>query len=61
MTYTKHLNDENSRMTLMNVLVNNLNQLINEGITIPCLSSRVYFIFSSLCGDNVASNEVGGF
>ncbi len=59
--YTKHLNDENSRTTLMNVLVEDLNKLQTEGITIPCLSSRIYFAFSTLCADNLASNEVGGF
>ncbi|CAF3243895.1 unnamed protein product [Rotaria sp. Silwood2] len=59
--YTKHLNNDNSRMILMNVLVEDLNKLQTEGITIPCLSSRIYFVFSSVCGDNLASNEVGGF
>lgn len=61
MAYTKHLDDKISRNILMNILVNDLNELINEGFTVPCLSSRVYFVFSSLCGDNLASNEVGGF
>ncbi|CAM4827088.1 unnamed protein product, partial [Rotaria magnacalcarata] len=59
--YTKHLNDENSRKTLMNVLVEDLNLLQTEGISVPCLSSRVYFVFSSICADNLAANEVGGF
>lgn len=61
MAYTKHLDDKTSRNILMNILVNDLNQLINEGLTVPCLSSRIYFVFSSLCGDNLASNFVGGF
>ena len=61
MACSKHLGDKSSRNILMNILVNDLNQLINEGLTVPCLSSRVYFVFSSLCGDNLASNEIGGF
>ena len=59
--YTKHLNDDTSRTILMNVLVEDLNKIQTEGITIPCLSSRIHFVFSSICGDNLASNEVGGF
>ncbi|CAF4178390.1 unnamed protein product, partial [Rotaria sp. Silwood2] len=59
--YTKHLNKDNSRLILMKILVEDLNKLQTEGITIPCLSSRIYFVFSTLCGDNLASNEVGGF
>lgn len=59
--YTKHLNDANSRKTLMNVLVEDINLLQIEGISVPCLSSRVYFVFSSICADNLAANEVGGF
>jgi hypothetical protein len=61
LSYTKHLNDENKRHTLMNVLVNDVNSLQNDGISIPCLSSRIYFVFSCLCGDNLSSNEIGGF
>ncbi|CAF4430572.1 unnamed protein product [Rotaria sp. Silwood2] len=61
MTYTKHLQDKESRDTLMNVLVEDLNHLQTEGITIPCISSRIYFMFSSLSADNLASNELGGF
>jgi len=60
-SYTKYLNDENSRTTLMSVLVGDLNQLQAEDITIPCLSSRIYFVLSTLCADNLASNEVEGF
>ncbi|CAF4213849.1 unnamed protein product [Adineta steineri] len=59
--YTKHLNNDNSRTILTNVLVEDINKLQTDGITIPCLSSRIYFVFSSVCGDNLASNEVGGF
>ena len=59
--YTKHLNKDTSRSILMNVLVEDINKLQTEGITIPCLSSRIYFVFSTLCGDNLASHEVGGF
>ncbi len=59
--YTKHLHDENSRDTLMNVLVRDLNQLQNEGITVPGFSSRIYFAISVICADNLAANEVGGF
>ncbi|CAF2951760.1 unnamed protein product [Rotaria sp. Silwood2] len=55
--YTKHLNNDNNRLILMKILVEDLNKLQTEGITIPCLSSRIYFIFSTLCGDNLASNE----
>ncbi|CAF1293238.1 unnamed protein product [Rotaria sordida] len=61
MCYTKHLNDQNSRTILMDVLVNDLNMLQNEGITIACPSSRIYFVFSTVCGDNLAANEIGGF
>ncbi|CAF4055395.1 unnamed protein product [Rotaria magnacalcarata] len=59
--YTKHLNNDNNRSILMNILVEDLNKLQTEGITIPCLSSRIYFVFSTLSGDNLASNEIGGF
>ncbi|CAF1572606.1 unnamed protein product, partial [Adineta steineri] len=59
--YTKQFNNDNSRTILTNVLVEDINKLQNDGITIPCLSSRIYFVFSSVCGDNLASNEVGGF
>ena len=59
--YTKHLNDDTSRTILMNVLVEDLNKIQTEGITIACLSNRIYFVFSSICGDNLTSNEVGGF
>ncbi|CAF1288923.1 unnamed protein product [Rotaria sordida] len=59
--YTKHLKKDNDRLILMKILVEDLNKLQTEGITIPCLSSRIYFVFSTLCGDNLASNEVGGF
>ncbi|CAF4292941.1 unnamed protein product [Rotaria sp. Silwood2] len=45
----------------MNVLVEDLNKLQTDGITISCFSSRIYFVFSSVCGDNLASNEVGDF
>ena len=50
-----------SRTIVMNVLVEDLNKIQTEGITIPCLSGRIYFVFSSIFGDNLASNEVGGF
>lgn len=59
--YTKQLNKDNDRLILMKTLVEDLNKLQTEGITIPCLSSRIYFVFSTLSGDNLASNEVGGF
>lgn len=59
--YGKQLNNGNDRLILMKTLVEDLNQLQTEGITIPCLSSRIYFVFSTLSGDNLASNEVGGF
>ena len=45
MCYSKHLNDQNSAKILMDVLVNDLNSLQNEGITIACPSSRIYFVF----------------
>ncbi|CAF1420366.1 unnamed protein product [Rotaria sp. Silwood1] len=61
MCYTKHLNDQNNRTILMDVLVNDLNMLQNEGITIACPSSRIYFVFSTVCADNLAANEIGGF
>ena len=61
LTYTKSLKDKKNRDILMNVLVEDLNHLQIEGITIPCISSRIYFVFSSLSGDNLASNELGGF
>lgn len=61
LTYTKNLKDKKNRDILMNVLVEDLNHLQTEGITIPCISSRIYFVFSSLSGDNLASNELGGF
>ncbi|CAF4377464.1 unnamed protein product [Rotaria socialis] len=59
--YTKHLKDKDSRDVLMNVLIQDFNQLQTQGITVPCISSRLYFSFSFLCGDNLASNELGGF
>ncbi|CAM2701852.1 unnamed protein product [Rotaria socialis] len=59
--YTKHLNNDNNRSILMNILVEDLNKLQTEGITIPCLFSRIYFVFSTLSSDNLASNEVEGF
>lgn len=59
--YTKHLNQDTTRTTLMNVLVEDLNQLQTEGISIPRLSSRVYFLFAALCADNLGSHEAGGF
>jgi hypothetical protein len=59
--YTKHLNKETSKTNLMNILVEDLNKLQTEGITIPCISSRIYFAFSTLSADNLAANEVGGF
>ena len=55
--YTKHLNKETSKTNLMNILVEDLNKLQTEGITVPCLSSRIYFVFSTLSADNLASNE----
>jgi len=61
MCYTKHLNDQNNEKILMDVLVNDLNHLQNEGITIACPSSRIYFVFSTVCADNSAANEIGGF
>ncbi|CAF4944729.1 unnamed protein product, partial [Rotaria socialis] len=59
--YTKHLKDKDSRDVIMNVLIQDFNQLQTQGITVPCISSRLYFSFSFLCGDNLASNELGGF
>ena len=59
--YTKHLNQDTTRTILMNVLVEDLNKLQTEGISVPCFSSRIYFVFSTLCADNLAANEVGGF
>ena len=61
MCYSKHLNDQNNQRILMDVLVNDLNNLQNEGISIVCPSSRIYFVFSTVCGDNLAANEIGGF
>ncbi|CAM2724129.1 unnamed protein product [Rotaria socialis] len=58
--YTKNLNNDNSRRMLMNILVEDLNKLQIEGISIPRLSSRIYFVFSTFCADNLASNEIGG-
>ena len=42
--YTKHLNDDTSRTIVMNVLVEDLNKIQTEGITIPCLSNRIQVI-----------------
>ena len=39
--YTKHLNNDNNRRILMNVLVEDLNKLQIEDISIPRLSSRI--------------------
>jgi hypothetical protein len=50
-SYTKHLDDANSRTTLLDVLVGDLNKLQTEGISIPCLSSRIYFVFTTMCAD----------
>jgi hypothetical protein len=61
MCYTQQLKDQNNQTILMDVLVNDLNKLQNEGITISCPSSRIYFVFSVVCADNLAANEIGGF
>ena len=61
MCYSEHLNDQNSARILMNVLVNDLNSLQNERITITRLSSGIYFIFTTVYADNLAANEIGGF
>ncbi|CAF1957432.1 unnamed protein product [Rotaria magnacalcarata] len=61
MCYSKHLNDQNNAKILMDVLVNDLNNLQNEGITIACPSSRIYLVFSTVSADNLGANEVGGF
>ena len=61
MTYTKNLKDKENRDILMNVLIEDLNHLQTEGITIPCISNRIYFVFTTVSADNLASNELGGF
>jgi hypothetical protein len=61
MCYTQQLKDQNNQTILMDVLVNDLNKLQNERITISCPSSRIYFVFSVVCADNLAANEIGGF
>ena len=45
----------------MNALVEDLNHLQTEGITIPCIPSRIYFDVSTVSADNLTSNELGGF
>jgi hypothetical protein len=46
----------------MNVLAGDLNKFQAEVIKIPCLSSQIYFVVTTLCTDNLASNEgCGGF
>jgi len=45
----------------MNVLAGGLNKFQAGVIKIPCLSSQIYFVVTTLCTDNLASNEGGGF
>lgn len=59
--YTKSLDDEMNRLAVFDVLTRDINELQKDGISVPCLSSRIYFAFSNLCSDNLGANEIGGF
>ena len=61
MCNSSHLSTEFNRRKFFEAIVDDLNALQINGIYIPSLSSRLNFAFTLLIGDNLASNDIGGF
>ncbi|CAF4138754.1 unnamed protein product, partial [Didymodactylos carnosus] len=58
---TKLLSTESNRRSYFEPIVTDLNTLQTSGINVGTFDGRVYFSFTVLAADHLASNEVGGF
>jgi hypothetical protein len=59
--YTDSLESQESRKTIYHTLVNDLNELQRDGITVPTIDGRIYFAFTTIAADNLSANDLGGF
>ncbi|CAF4139050.1 unnamed protein product, partial [Adineta steineri] len=59
--YRKDFENENNRQILFNQLNKDIECLENDGIILPGDINPTYFTISTLCADNLAAHELGGF
>ncbi|CAF2102228.1 unnamed protein product [Rotaria magnacalcarata] len=61
MCHTKYLSVKSNRMKFFEPIVEELNAIQTTGIFIPALGRQLHFAFTVLAGDNLGSNDIGGF
>ncbi|CAF4094505.1 unnamed protein product [Rotaria magnacalcarata] len=61
MCHTKFLSSKSNRLKFFEPIVQDLNTLQTSGIFIPALRTQLNFAFTVLAGDNLGSNDIGGF
>ncbi|CAF3873487.1 unnamed protein product, partial [Rotaria sp. Silwood1] len=59
--YRKDFENENNRQILFNLLNKDIECLENDGLILPGDITPTYFTISTLCADNLAAHELGGF
>jgi hypothetical protein len=59
--YSDSLESQESRKTIYRTLVDDLNELQRDGITVPTIDGRIYFAFTCIAADNLSANDLGGF
>ncbi|CAF3420737.1 unnamed protein product [Rotaria socialis] len=59
--YRKDFDDENNRRILFAPLSQDLKSLENDGLILPGDKTPTYFTISTMCADNLATHELGGF
>ncbi|CAF1193130.1 unnamed protein product [Didymodactylos carnosus] len=58
---TKDIEEERNRHQLFSKLASDLNILENDGLTLSSDSTVTYFTLSTMCADNLAAHQLGGF
>lgn len=61
MCHSKYLCNKLNRKKFFDLIVQDLNLLQTAGVFIPILNDHLYFAFTVLVGDHLASNDIGGF
>ncbi|CAF4457659.1 unnamed protein product [Rotaria sp. Silwood2] len=61
MCHTKYLPVKLNRIKFFEPIVEELNALQTTGIFVPALGTQLNFAFTVLAGDNLGSNDIGGF
>ncbi|CAF3832604.1 unnamed protein product [Rotaria sordida] len=59
--YKKDFEDQNNRRILFEQLGQDLRSLENDDLILPGDKTPTYFTISTLCSDNLAAHELGGF